>query len=220
MCLADRHEPNCIVAVFFCEQNCLSDFTNNSNNLFFFRSLSQSTLLSMSLRRVSPGGKSVTAAMQVLHDSRHGPYRTVGVFLCLDFFCTFTNNDNDLFSFSSLSHHRSLGPFPARSKRNRARPTRGPVERRFLIEFSSIFMKILACRLSGHPVTFLAMKPKIGDPNRTGTLCVCNSNGQSGLFGPRLTYVEFFFSGTVLFAYRLFRKTFHSPTTNRFMLKI
>ena len=24
-------------------------------------------------------------------------------FLCLDFFCTFTNNDNDLFSFSSLS---------------------------------------------------------------------------------------------------------------------
>ena len=52
----------------------------------------------------------------------------------------------------------TLGPFPARSKRNRARPTRGPVERRFLIEFSSIFMKILACRLAGHPVTFLAMR--------------------------------------------------------------
>ena len=109
------------------------------------------------------GGKSVTTAMQVLHDSRHGPYRTVGVFIVPRFFLYLHQQwQRPVFLQLSLTNARyvslhTLGPFPARSKRNCARPTRGPVERRFLIEFSSIFMKILACRLSGHPVTFLAM---------------------------------------------------------------
>ena len=102
--------------------------------------------------------------MQVLHDSRHGPYRTVGVFFVPRFFLYLhQQRQRPVFLQLSLTIARyvllhTLGPFPARSKRNRARPTRGPVERRFLIEFSSIFMKILACRLAGHPVTFLAMR--------------------------------------------------------------
>ena len=103
--------------------------------------------------------------MQVLHDSRHGPYRTVGVFFVPRFFLYLhQQRQRPVFLQLSLTIARyvllhTLGPFPARSKRNRARPTRGPVERRFLIEFSSIFMKILACRLADHPVTFLAMVP-------------------------------------------------------------
>ena len=103
--------------------------------------------------------------MQVLHDSRHGPYRTVGVFFVPRFFLHLhQQRQRPVFLQLSLTIARYVllhtqGPFPARSKRNRARPTytRVPVERRFLIEFSSIFMKILACRLAGHPVTFLAM---------------------------------------------------------------
>ena len=66
---------------------------------------------------------------------------------------------------SALSHHRSLRLAPysravpgQKQAESRSPYTRGPVERRFLIEFSSIFMKILACRLAGHPVTFLAMR--------------------------------------------------------------
>ena len=86
-------------------------------------------------RREERDGRHASLARQLTWSL---PYRG-SIFLCLDFFCTFTSNDSDLFSFSSLSHHRSLrlapysslGPFPARSKRNRARPTRGPVERRF-----------------------------------------------------------------------------------------
>ena len=66
----------------FCEQNCFSDFTNNCNNLFFFRSLSHSTLLSMSLRHVSPAERD----MEDLRDSRHRPYCTVGVFFVPRFF--------------------------------------------------------------------------------------------------------------------------------------
>ena len=101
--------------------------------------------------------------MQILHDSRHGLYRTVGVFFVPRFFLYLhQQRQRPVFLQLSLTIARydllhTLGPFPARRKRNRARPTRGPVERRSLIEFSSIFMKILACRLAGHPVTFLAM---------------------------------------------------------------
>ena len=100
------------------------------------------------------GGKSVTAAMQVLHDSRHGPYRTVGVIFVPRFFLYLRQQrQRPVFLQLSLTIARyvllhTLGPFSARRKCNRARPTRGPVERRFLIELSSIFMKILACRLA------------------------------------------------------------------------
>ena len=114
-------------------------------------------------------GKSVTAAMQGLHDRRHVPYRTTGVFLSLEFFCAFTNNDNDLFSFSSLSLSLTIARYvllhplaygrsgPEASGIVLARLADLFFEMRFLIEFSPIFMRILACRLAGHPVTFLAM---------------------------------------------------------------
>ena len=105
--------------------------------------------------------------MQVLHDSRHGPYRTVGEFFVHRFFlCLHQQQQRPVFlqlslslspSLTKLAPYSSIGPFRAGSKRNRARPTCGPVEMRFLIKFCSIFMKILACPLAGHPVTFLAM---------------------------------------------------------------
>ena len=80
------------------------------------------------------GGKSVTAVMQVLHDIRHGPYRTVGVIFVPRFFLYLhQQRQRPVFLQLSLTIARyvllhTLGPFPARSKRNRARPTRGPVE--------------------------------------------------------------------------------------------
>ena len=144
----------------FCEQNCFSDFTNNCNNLFFFRSLSHLTLLSMSLRRVSPAERALRPPCKSCVTVDIDPTVPWEYSLCLDFFSAFTNNDNDLFSFSSLSpsiatscsivlHREASGIAIARRAND--------VERRFLIEFSSIFMKILACMFAGHPVTFLAM---------------------------------------------------------------
>ena len=143
-------------------------------------------------------------------------------FLCLDFFCPFTNDDNDLFSFSSLSltiaalrlaPSSSIGPFPAGKKQNRARPTCGPVERRFLIKFSSIFMKILACRLAGHPVTFLAMwSLKFGC--RTRTCLDSNPCVDSGFF-----FVFFFSlntsSSTYFPLFQLALRPASAPDSNR-----
>ena len=102
----------------------------------------------------------MTAAMQVLHDSRHGPYRTVGVFFVPRFFSvpSPTTTTTCFLQLSLTIAPTSCSILSGRSRPEAsARPARGPVERRFLIEFSSIFMKILACRLAGHPVTFLAM---------------------------------------------------------------
>ena len=120
----------------------------------------------MSLRRVSPAGRAWQpqwkSCMTVDMD-RTVPWE---YFLCPDFFLSLhQQRQRPVFLQLCLSPSRrlrlapysSIRPFPAGNKRNRARPTRRPVERRFLIKFSSIFMKILACRLPGHPVAFLAM---------------------------------------------------------------
>ena len=117
----------------------------------------------MSLRRVSPAGRAWRPPCKSCTTVDMDPTVPWEYFLCPDFFLYLhQQRQRPVFLQLSLTIARyvllhTLGPFPARSKRNRARPTRGPVERRFLIEFSSIFMKILACRLAGHPVTFLAM---------------------------------------------------------------
>ena len=50
------------------------------------------------------GGKSVMASTcKHCVIDRPGPYRTVAVFLVPRFFCVVSNNDNELFSFNSLS---------------------------------------------------------------------------------------------------------------------
>ena len=82
-------------------------------------------------------------------------------FLCLDFSLPSPTTTTTCF-LSARSHHRSLRLAPysgiARGASGIAidRHT-DEVEGRFLMQFSSIFMKILACRGAGHPVTFLAM---------------------------------------------------------------
>ena len=121
----------------FCEQNCFSDLTNNCNNLFFFKLLAHSMLLSMSLHRVSP----VERDMEDLRDSRHRPYRTVGVFFVPRFFlCLHQQRQRPVFlqlaltidRYVLLKHREASGIAIARRA--------DEVERRFLIEFSSIFM--------------------------------------------------------------------------------
>ena len=89
----------------FCEQNCFSDFTNSCNmyNLFFFRSLSHSTLLSMSLRRVSPAERAGRPPCKSCVTVDMYPTVPWEYFFVPRFFPAFANNDNDLFSFSSLS---------------------------------------------------------------------------------------------------------------------
>ena len=86
---------------------CFSDFTNNRNNLFFFRSLSHSTLLSMSLRRVSPAERAWRPPSKICVTVDIDPTVPWDYFFVPSFSLLSPTTTTACFP-SARSHHRSL----------------------------------------------------------------------------------------------------------------
>ena len=85
VCLADRQEPDCTIAVVFVNRTVSLTSQTTATSVFLQVALALNVAVDVAASCVA-GGKSETAAMQVLRDSRHRPYCTVGVFFVPSFF--------------------------------------------------------------------------------------------------------------------------------------